>query len=313
MAAVDKVLTGGDMQAAPLQQPPIVTSTTYTVTKLHTTIMKDGPVSHTEWAEAHHFVPALCRRIRHLLRVYYDAVETSRTKPQFKYCDMQHINDGSYTKPVVSSRLDFKLYSSISEGGVWAVKADPESDDDDRERMIELESRSGKDCAAYQVAFFLGDILISFLLNPVNDAKDKLRDQKVMARFVMMSTFIGSRKCSFDFCMRGMPALIGDRAESTCKDGVCKSAVEKLPGKAWAHQTPESLSKIMRRLLCKIKMDGDEFTTTPIFANIMHQIYSRYGLDPLERASRLSTKKQYSIPFTGASAKSQMNSGTPSE
>ena len=68
------------------------------------------------------------------------------------------------------------------------VNADPEADDDDRERAMDLEDKAGNDIAAYQLAFFLGDVLVAFLLNPVNDEKDRERQEKAMKRLVMIST-----------------------------------------------------------------------------------------------------------------------------
>jgi len=84
-----------------------------------------------------------------------------------------------------------------------------------------------------------------------------------------------------------MPALIGDWAESTCKDGVCKTAAESLPAKAWDNQTPESLETVMRYFVKKLEMDGPEFATTPIFAKMMHAIYTRYGFAPFAAGAKL--------------------------
>ncbi|KAH7926927.1 hypothetical protein BV22DRAFT_1104018 [Leucogyrophana mollusca] len=302
---------------------------TETLGRIHSTIMKHGPMTHAEMAE----IPALLRRIRHLLRVYYDALLTSKKTNEFKFCDISDISDVGLKLHEAGVFLQLSparlraLFSSAPEMetflldepidlGKWrlnaeavaqAVKADEEADDDDRERMIDLEDDSGNDCAAYQMIFFIGDILVALLLNSPLDSKEKERADRAMARLVTLSTIPVYRLAFGDpltDAMRpvywtpkvlvrfahagGLPALIGDWAESTCKDGVCKTAVEGLPAKAWDHQTPESLQGIMRELLGKIEKDGDDFTTTPIFANIMHQIYSRYGLEPFEWASRLS-------------------------
>ncbi|KAH7905249.1 hypothetical protein BJ138DRAFT_1106147 [Hygrophoropsis aurantiaca] len=187
--------------------------------------------------------------------------------------------------------IDFGKWRLEAEAAVQAVKSDEEADDDDRERMIDLEQKSGNDCASYQMIFFIGDLLAAFILNSVLDAKDKERAERAMARLVAIST-IPVYRSAFALVRfahaGGLPALMGDWAESTCKDGICKTAVETLPAKAWNYQTPESLLGIMRELINKVERDGSDITTTPVFANIMHQIYSRYGLDPFERASRLS-------------------------
>lgn len=65
--------------------------------------------------------------------------------------------------------------------------------------------------------------------------------------------------------------------------------VETLPSKAWEHQTETSLQGVFAALIHKLEVDGEGITATPLFARIMHEIYSRYGLAPFERASTLSS------------------------
>ncbi|KAF8558575.1 hypothetical protein OG21DRAFT_1455112 [Imleria badia] len=328
-----QAVTAGDkLQSAPLLDPPIATGLTESVTKIYDIVMKHGPVSREEWAR----LPALFRRVRHLLRVYYDTVFTKRKTTEFKFCDMKDVNDvglklhecGLFLQ-LSPARLRACLANALGletfilddpiDLGRWrlaaaaveqVIQADPEAEDDDRYQAAELEDTSGNDTAAYQLSFFLGDVLVAFLLNPVIDDKDKERQEKALKRLVMMSTTPMYRLALGDAltdAMRpvywtpkllvrlshagGLPALVGDWAESTCKDGLCKTAMEKLPVKAWAHQTPESLLGIMRGLIHKLEVDGNEFAETPIFADIMHQIYSRYSIEPFERASHLSDRE----------------------
>ncbi|KAF9233821.1 hypothetical protein BU15DRAFT_90206 [Melanogaster broomeanus] len=270
---------------------------TESVTRIHSIVMKHGTVSRAEWTEAT-LLPALFRRVRHLLRVYYDVVLHEvglflQLNPgRFRACLSSAPEMETF---VLDDPIDLGQWRLAAAAIEEAVKADPEADDGDRERMGDLEDKSGKDCAAYQLAFFLGDVLVAFLINPANDEKDKERQRKAMKKLVMMSTIPVYRRAFGDpltDAMRpiywtpkvlvkfshagGLPALIGDWPW------------RKLPEQAWARQTAESLLGIMRELIRKIEMDGDEFTETPMFAGIMHQIYSRYGIDPFERASRLS-------------------------
>lgn len=86
--------------------------------------------------------------------------------------------------------------------------------------------------------------------------------------------------------------------------GPCQKAIEGLPSKAWARQTEESLSGILTGLINKIQVESEEIIvrlkhlssaysayesqSTPLFARIMYEIYSRYGVSPFERASNMS-------------------------
>ncbi|KAG6371699.1 hypothetical protein JVT61DRAFT_9040 [Boletus reticuloceps] len=328
MQSISASLSKGTLKSAPLLDPPIATGLTESVNKIYDIVLKHGPVSREEWGQ----LPALFRRVRHLLRVYYDAVFTHRKTVEFKFCDMKDMSDvglklhecGLFLQlspgrlsACLSSAPDLEtfIFDDPIDLGRWrleaaaieqTVKADPEADDDDRERALELENKSGNDLAAYQLSFFLGDVLVAFLINPANDNKDKARQAKAMGRLVMMSTtplyqlafgdaltdamrpvyWTPTPRCSSGFRMRA--ACQRWSRTGTLKDGLCKTAMEKLPGKAWAHQTPESLLGIMRGLIRKLEFEGDDFAETPIFVIILHQIYSRYGLEPFERASHLS-------------------------
>lgn len=159
-------------------------------------------------------MPNLLRRIRYLLRVYYDAVITKKKTQEFKFCDIQDISDvglklhevgvflqlstarlGAVLKIapdletfVLDDPIDIGKWRLNAEAVKQAVKADIEASDDDRERYMNLEDSAGNDCAAFQMAFFIGDILVAFLLNPSQHEVDKLRADRAMQRLVKIST-----------------------------------------------------------------------------------------------------------------------------
>ena len=226
-----------------------------------------------------------------------------------------------------------------------AVAADPESNDDDRMGSFEVEDKAGKDLAAYQMVFFVGDLLVAWLLLSPVDAQEEKRAQRAMERLVEYSSAPEYRKAqalgdSLTDAMRplyttkpvlvrfaqagGLPALFDDwvgprdggkrgsahcpQASATAKSGYINSAVESLPKEAWENQTPESLLGAMQGLVNKLEVDGEDVVVrltfpvarhlanhplsqkTKLFAHIIYQIYSRYGLAPFERASTISDR-----------------------
>ena len=89
---------------------------------------------------------------------------------------------------VLDDPIDIGKWRLNAKAVKQAVKADIEASDDDRERYMNLEDSAGNDCAAFQMAFFIGDILVAFLLNPSQHEVDKLRADRAMQRLVEIST-----------------------------------------------------------------------------------------------------------------------------
>lgn len=155
-------------------------------------------------------VPTLLRRIRHLLRVYYDAKLSGRKPAEFKYCDLQDISkvgldlhECGLTLQLMPGRLralfrhalamDTFLLEEPLDLGKWrthsfarneAVAADIESTDDDRMDACELEEKAGHDLAAYQMSFFVGDVLVAWLLLSPADAAEERRAARAMEKLV---------------------------------------------------------------------------------------------------------------------------------
>ncbi|CCM03023.1 uncharacterized protein FIBRA_05140 [Fibroporia radiculosa] len=164
-----------------------------------------------------------------------------------------------------------------------AVDADPESDDDDRMHSIEMEDVAGKDLAAYHMVFFVADLLVSLALIHPNNVAEKTRRKRAMAKIVEYSTCPMHRLALGDnltdsmrplYWMEkvivrfahagGLPALF-DWAQSMATK-FCDDAIQNLP----------------------MEMEGGSFAATPIFARIMHEIFTHYKLEPFERGSTLS-------------------------
>ena len=152
----------------------------------------------------------LLRRIRHLLRVYYDARLSGRKTAEFKYCDMQDINDvGIYLRQCgltlqlnparlravfrYAPSMDAFLFEELLDLGRWraesfarnrAVAADPESTDEERMAAAELALEAEKDLAAYHLSFFVTDVLVAWLLISPLDSSEEDRAKKAMETLV---------------------------------------------------------------------------------------------------------------------------------
>ncbi|KAH9920186.1 hypothetical protein B0H21DRAFT_781685 [Amylocystis lapponica] len=301
---------------------------TATLERLKAIITKPQSISRTEYAE----VPGLLRRVKHLLRVYYDAKLSNRKPVEFKYCDVQDVSDVGLKLHRLGLLLQLapaRLRALLSYGpdmdtfvidetidiGRWrleaqrvadAVAADPKSDGDDRRRVVDLRESSDDDFAAFNMVYFVADILVAFILVPPIDNTERSRAERAMTKLVEYSTSPMWRRALGDplsDAMRpiywskpltlrfvhagGFPALFDDWAQSIVKD-LCTKSLKTLPSIAWEHQTEASLKGVMAALITKVELDGDEVAATPLVAQAMHEIYSRYGLAPFDRASTLS-------------------------
>ncbi|KZT18304.1 hypothetical protein NEOLEDRAFT_1080591 [Neolentinus lepideus HHB14362 ss-1] len=305
---------------------------TETLERICNILMKRGPISKEEYQE----VPDLFRRMRTLLRIYYNAVMGDKKIADFKYCDAQNINDiglrlhetGLFLQlsPArlrdlldIAPDMERFLLDDPLDVGKYREQAarrdalfdspDADLDIETREQILQEYDTSGSDQAGYQIMFFIADICVALATGPTRDRKDKVRAEKAMRRLVEWSTVKMYRDAFGDaltdamtpiyrtnaylvkFCQAGgIGALIGDWVESTFANTLCAQALEGLPNVAWNRQTPESLDVVTRELTAKIEREGDDITQTRIWANMMHQIYSRYGLKPFERVASKPSK-----------------------
>ncbi|GJE88217.1 zinc finger MYND domain-containing protein [Phanerochaete sordida] len=299
--------------------------------KIKAVLLKHDAVTKNEYK----LIPTLLRRLRALLRIYYDAKITGRKPSEFKYCDVQDISSVGLdlhecgvtlqlTPPHLRALfrdapdMETFLFEEPLDLGPWrqaafalreAVASDPESTDEDRDEAYQIAERAADDFAAFQLGFFIGDLLVAWILLAPVDSAEERRARRAMERLVEYSSAPQYRKGevfgdSLTDAMHpvyanklalvrfaqagGLPALMDDWATATAKNSYIQSAVESLPANAWEKQTPESLLGAMRGLICKIETDGEDVANTRVFAHIIYQIYSRYGLAPFERAATLS-------------------------
>lgn len=172
-----------------------------------------------------------------MLRVYYDAHFTKIKTQEFKYCDVKDIADVGLdlhecglTLQFTPARLralfrnapamdDFLLEERLDVGKRRieaqklndAVKADPESEDDERMHAGELEDSAGNDLAAYHMSYLVGDLLVAWLLiHPADDAEAR-RAEKAMARLVEYSTLPLYRRALGDPLTDAMRPVYWDR------------------------------------------------------------------------------------------------------
>ena len=144
------------------------------------------------------------------MRVYYDAKLSNRKPLEFKYCDVQDISrvgldlhECGLTLQLMPGRLralfryattmDAFLLEEPLDLGKWraesfarneAIAADDEASDDDRMKAADLEQTAGGDLAAYQMSFFMGDVLVAWLLvTPLDDVEER-RAQRAMEKLV---------------------------------------------------------------------------------------------------------------------------------
>ncbi|KAL4245906.1 hypothetical protein ABKN59_009568 [Abortiporus biennis] len=294
---------------APLKNPPISSGMTDVLNTLKAILLK--PSARDRYA----IVPDLFRRIRYLLRVYYNARMTGRKPAEFKYCDVEDIYDVGLklhriglTLQLTPSRLralwasapdlDKFLFDEDFDIGEFriqsqklkdAVNADPEAEPSEKSTVSEYVYKAGDGLCAYQMAYMIGDLLVAWIIIDPFTEVEKRRSDRALQVLVKYSASPLHRSTLGDpltdamtpiytnqkYLVRfGLPALFDDWVASIGNHTFCKDAVETLPKVAWEHQTPESLVGIMRALISKLRHDGESLATTPVFARIIHEIYS---------------------------------------
>ncbi|KAF9804512.1 hypothetical protein IEO21_09354 [Rhodonia placenta] len=324
----DIVNIGVKIQFAPLLDPPVSGGMTDTLSRLKAIIMKEGPVSQSEYTE----VPVLLRRLRYLLRAFYDAKIMKKSPVDPKYYDLKSMADvglqlhrlGIYlqlkparlralckTAPdtevlVLDEPMDIGKWRKQAHNAAQALLEDPESNDSESVSVAELEVSADDDLAAFEMVPFVADVLVAFIQIPAHDNADKRRKGKALKRLVEFSTCPLHRSALGDYLADSMRPLYG--SDKLTQDFVAagglpalvldwaesfatttsQKALDKLHSGAWQNQSVESLQHILRGLIHKVEKDVDEAVVNPLFVRIVHEIYSRYGKAPFERGSQLS-------------------------
>jgi len=158
----------------------------------------------------------------------------------------------------------------------------------------------------HYVGFFFGDVLSAWLLVKPLDDVEKQRVDRAAERLVEIYTnplyknalgdsltdpmfaIYRDQQAMVRFARRGgLVPLFNDWADSIAKDTACHSAIADLLPEAWENQTEASLFGIMRALRYKVAVESDETVVSPVFARVLHEIFSRYKLSPFEKASQI--------------------------
>lgn len=139
---------------------------------------------------------------------------SGRRSPEFRFCDVQEIStvgldlhECGLTLQLMPGRLralfratpemDMFLLEETLDIGPWrtaaferseAVAADPESTDDDRMAMADIEEKAGNDLAAYQMIYFIADVVVGWMLiKPVTEL-ERRRVTRAIDRLVEYSS-----------------------------------------------------------------------------------------------------------------------------
>ncbi|KAJ6615773.1 hypothetical protein B0H10DRAFT_47836 [Mycena sp. CBHHK59/15] len=200
--------------AVPFRDPPISGGMMYCVKLVEKIVRRDyGRVEKPEFST----LAYLLKRIRHLLRVYYDYMVGKRPHPDLMFCDWEKIFDVGITLHQVGLCLQLdppRLRAAMAEGGKELedfllddaldigefrkaaveiekrVDADVESEDADRLKAIEIDEAAQNDIAAHILSWFYGDVSVAFIINenPSSSEDEKRWARKAMKRLVHWST-----------------------------------------------------------------------------------------------------------------------------
>ncbi|KAJ6565378.1 hypothetical protein B0H10DRAFT_1929122 [Mycena sp. CBHHK59/15] len=210
-------ITGSPLMArgtVPCQNPPIPNGMMYCVKLVEKIVRKDyGCVEKPEFSR----LAYLLKRIRHLLRVYYDFLVGKRPHPDLMFCDWEKVFDVGITLHQVGLCLQLdppRLRAVMAVGGKELegfllddaldvgefrtaaiaiekrVAADVESEDADRMKASKIDEAAQKDIAAHVLSWFYGDVSVAFVLNdsPSGSENEKRWARKALKRLVHWST-----------------------------------------------------------------------------------------------------------------------------
>ncbi|KAJ7165351.1 hypothetical protein C8R46DRAFT_997789 [Mycena filopes] len=192
----------------------------YCVNLVEKIVRKDygRPGQRVEFAK----LPYLLKRIRHLLRVFFDFIVGERTHPDMIFCDWKQLFDVGLSLHQVGLCLQLdppRLRAVMEAGGrelevfllddeldvgdfrkaailiEQRVAADVEAEDAERLAASEIEQAAGKDLASHIMAWFYGDMSVAFILNEHtgSGADEKRWAKKALDRLAHWSTSVTLR------------------------------------------------------------------------------------------------------------------------
>lgn len=210
-----QAITGSPLAAkglVALQNPPVPNGMMHCVNELKRIVIDEY---NEKKAAEFHKLPSILRRVRYLLRVFYDCQITRKSTPDTKFCDFKQMFDVSIKLHEVGLYLQLdpsRLRSFMSSGGKDAeklvleepidlgqwrkianklekqVKNDEEADDDDREEVGIISDKASDDHAAHSMVWFFADVNVAFLLNDPLDEQEKKWAEEAADRLVKYST-----------------------------------------------------------------------------------------------------------------------------
>ncbi|KAJ7627088.1 hypothetical protein FB45DRAFT_795291 [Roridomyces roridus] len=209
----------------PLRDPPVKDGMMYSVRAIER-IVRKGYKPGKKCAEFSQLA-YLFRRVRHLLRVFYNYYVGKRPHPDLIFCDWEKVADVGLTLHEIGiclqldpprlraimagggSDLEVFLLEEPFDVGIFrraanfvdeALSADAEADDDQRWAAGKVENHADDDIAAHLFSWFIGDITVAFFLNEnAHSGEDERRwAEKAIKRLVFWSTSVAYRKALGD-------------------------------------------------------------------------------------------------------------------
>ncbi|TDL29013.1 hypothetical protein BD410DRAFT_391 [Rickenella mellea] len=195
-----------------LETPPLENGMMDCVNRVKRIVIERTPgTNRNEYAE----LPGLFRRIRTLLRVFYDYTMSRTETPDLKYCDFPQVFDVIFTLHQVGlyAQLDpSRLQAMMAEGGTdmetfllnepldvgpWIryahhveqdVEQDQEADGDDWSKANDVGKLANEDGAAHSLIWLIGDLNVAFLLGQPTNNDESRWAGKAMKRLIKWST-----------------------------------------------------------------------------------------------------------------------------
>ncbi|KAF5355434.1 hypothetical protein D9758_006426 [Tetrapyrgos nigripes] len=276
-----------------------------------------------------HKLSAMFRRLRYLIRVYYNyRVTQARTSNLKKYCDFPTVFDmvmnlhklglylqvdlprlwalmaaggPSFEKLLLDDELDIGPYRVIHKEMTRQLDQDELADDDNREVLQIVSDKAEKDLATYAMTWFFVNLHVVFVFAETQDHPERKRwAENALRRLIVWSTSDAWRDTLGDPLTDSIRLINWNKdalvhvsillANTSCIK-LCEDILKGLPASAWDKQTRASLVSITRALSAKTEHsdDGREVLRHPIFSNALFQMYKRHGIALFRAAGKPET------------------------
>jgi len=160
-------------------------------------------------------LPKLLRRIRSLLRTFFDFKVAEKASTDLKFCDFNRLFDVAFDLHQTALYVQFdppRMRAMMAGGGSdlesfllkepldighyrlaafeieQAVEKDEEANDDDRWDAGQVTEKAAKDLAVHILVWFIADISVAFVVNDPRDDQERQWSNKALKRLVRWST-----------------------------------------------------------------------------------------------------------------------------